>query len=146
MQVFLKTEYIFGIRGMRDVDKRKISQVGSNNSQNTVQVVKWPNKIKLQHRKICRRSTQKFSKFGSRPKNFKVFRGRKNSKCSRPKNFKVFWGRKNFKVAWGQLIFQSPGGQVTSRPAKNFQSAESGQSVHVKWKSDPLSASWSDFP
>ena len=35
---------------------------------------------------------------------------------------------------------------MTSRPAKNFQSAESGQSVHVKWKSDPLSASWSDFP
>ena len=75
-------------------------------------------------------------------KNFKVFRGRKIPKCPRPKNFKVFWGRKNFKVAWGQLIFQSPGGQVTSRPAKNFQSAESGQSVHVKWKSDSLSASW----
>ena len=32
MQVSLKTANIFGIRGMRDVDKRKISQVGSNNS------------------------------------------------------------------------------------------------------------------
>ena len=42
---------------------------------------------------------KKFSKFGSRPKNFKVFRGRKNSKCSRPKNFKVFEARKIFKVA-----------------------------------------------
>ena len=32
MQIFLKTGYILGIRGMRDVDKRKTSQVGSNNS------------------------------------------------------------------------------------------------------------------
>ena len=49
----------------------------------------------------------KFTKFGSRPKNFKVFGGRKISKCSRPKNFKVFEARKFSKWLEAEKISKS---------------------------------------
>ena len=74
-----------------------------------------------------------FSKFGSRPK---------ISKCLRPKNFKVFWGQKNFQSGLRPKNFKVLEAKWPRGWPRKFLSAESGQSVHVKWKSDSLSASW----
>ena len=130
MQVLFKTANIFGICGMRDVDKRKFPKW----VQTILKILyKWSSdqtKLNYNTGKFIEGRRKNFSKFGLRPKNFKVFRVRKNFNVLEAEKFQSVRGQKNFQSGLRPKNFKVLEAKWPRGWPRKFLSAESGQSVH----------------